>query len=136
MIAILNITGICAIQRADLILKLLKIIKNLNNSFGTQIMSFYPISLFLGRSKRQLSLVSTIWDSFEFFCFPIPWRPTPCLFRFNETYFWNIFLLNTGKIECFVSKAAIKITEAAIHRCLLKKAKRRQNLDLQVVGYS
>ena len=41
-----------------------------------------------------------------------------------ETYFLKVFL-KVGTIECFVTKAGIKVVEAAIHSCFLKKAERK-----------
>ena len=49
-------------------------------------------------------------------------------FFFNKTYFRKLtpVFLNVETIECFVSKEAIKITEIAINRCFLKKAKSKK----------
>ena len=44
------------------------------------------------------------------------------MFRLRLMGHYTPAFLNVGTIECFVSKAAIKITEAVIHRCFLKKA--------------
>ena len=47
-------------------------------------------------------------------------------FFFNKSYFRKLtpVFLNVEKIECFVSKDAM--TETAINRCFLKKAKRKK----------